>query len=102
MLWSGEWARRHEPGAALSEAKNRPRGIRPSSEAEDRLRGRQVLERGGDSLEGYHSQSVGGPLWLLWAVGLSTLGCDRSKLVFGVVACYVLCFIIFQKGGFPL
>jgi hypothetical protein len=25
MLWSGEWMRRHEPGAASSEAENRPR-----------------------------------------------------------------------------
>jgi hypothetical protein len=39
MLWSEEWARRHEPGSASSEAENRPRR-------------RQPLERGGESPEG--------------------------------------------------
>jgi hypothetical protein len=42
MLWSGEWAWRHEPGAASSEAEIRPRG-------------RVALERGGDSPEGARS-----------------------------------------------
>jgi hypothetical protein len=60
-----------------------------------------VLERGGNSPEGYRGQSVGGPLWLLWAVGLSTLGCDHSECVFGVRGMFVLCFVIFRKGGFP-
>jgi hypothetical protein len=39
MLWSGEWARHHELGSASSEAENRPRGC-------------QALERGGESPEG--------------------------------------------------
>jgi hypothetical protein len=39
MFWSEEWARRHGPVAV-------------SSEAENRLRGRQALERGGESPEG--------------------------------------------------
>jgi hypothetical protein len=39
MLWSGEWTRRHGPVAASNEAENRPRG-------------RQPLERGGESPEG--------------------------------------------------
>jgi hypothetical protein len=97
-----------------SETENRARGgVRPSSEAENRPRGRQALERGrvcavwrpvlgrgGNSSEGYRGWLVGGPLWLLWTVGLSTLGCDHSERVFGVRGVFVLCFIIFRRGGF--
>jgi hypothetical protein len=87
MLWSGEWVWRLEPGA-------------PSSEAEFHPMGRQALERGGVSPEGAsgprarrslrgvapgprarrklaqgdRGRSVGGPMWLLRAVGLCTFG----------------------------
>jgi hypothetical protein len=44
--------------------------------------GRQALERGGESPEGYHGRSIGGLLWFLWAVGLSALGCDYVEHVF--------------------
>jgi hypothetical protein len=72
------------PRARRSSARG---GVRLSSETGFHPRGRQalergsvytawrpVLERGGNSLEGYHGRSVGGPLWLLLAVGLSTFG----------------------------
>jgi hypothetical protein len=111
MLWSGEWARHHEPGAI-------------SSEAENRLRGRQALERGGESPEGvsvprarqslhsvapgprrrgsspkgYHDRSVGGPLWLLWTVVLYTLGWDHTERVFGVHGVFVCVLLFFEKG----
>jgi hypothetical protein len=68
MLWSGAGAWSHEPGAASSEAENRPRG-------------RQALERGRESPEGHRDRSIGGPLWFLWVVGLPTLGCDRTECV---------------------
>jgi hypothetical protein len=118
----------HEPGAASSEAENRPRGrqalerggespeggVRPSSEVENHPRGRQALERGGvctawrpvlelggNSPEGYRGRLVGGPLWLVWAVGLSTLGCDHTERVFGVRGVFVCVLLFFEKGVFP-
>jgi hypothetical protein len=57
-------------------------GARPSSEADCCPRGCQPLERGGESPEGYCGQSVGGPLWFLWAVGLPSLSCDHRQHVF--------------------
>jgi hypothetical protein len=93
-----------EPGAASSEAETHPRGrqalerggggARPSREAETRPRGRQALERGGESSEGYRGRSFGGSSWLLWAVGLSTLGCDHTEHVFGVRGMFV-CVLLF-------
>jgi hypothetical protein len=44
--------------------------------------GRQALERGSESPEGYHGRSVGGLLWFLWAVGLFALGCNYVEHVF--------------------
>jgi hypothetical protein len=89
-------------------------GVRPSSEVENHPRGRQALERGGvctawrpvlelggNSPEGYRGRLVGGPLWFLWAVGLSTLGCDHTERVFGVRGVFVCVLLFFEKGVFP-
>jgi hypothetical protein len=88
MLWSGVWAWCHEPGAASSEAENRPRV-------------RQPLERGGESPEGYRVQSVGGSLWFIWVVGLSTLGCGHMERIFRVCGAFICVLLFFEKGGFP-
>jgi hypothetical protein len=128
MLWSGEYVRRRGSEAASSEAESRSRGascprarrrftrgrVGPSSEAEIRSRGHQALERGGvlaawrpilerdgDSPEGYRGRSFGGSLrlsgpWalLLWAV--------TTRSVFWGLWVVSLRFIIFfEKGIFP-
>jgi hypothetical protein len=56
--------------AALSEAETRPRGCQALEGGEDFVAWRLVLERGGDSPEGYHHHSFGGPLRLSrpWAL----------------------------------
>jgi hypothetical protein len=76
-------------------------GARPSCESETRPRGRQALERGEESPEGYRDRSFGGPLWLLWAVGLSTLGCNHTERVLGVRGMFVCVLLFFEKGVFP-
>jgi hypothetical protein len=82
MLWSG--SRRGVTSLGRSRARRgiTRGGVSPSSEAEYHPWGRHPLERGGESPEGYRDRSVGGPLWFLWAVGLSTLGCDHMGHVF--------------------
>jgi hypothetical protein len=80
MLWSEEWARRHEPMAVdpresrarrsparggvqpSSEAESRPRGVQPSSEAEFWCYSAGPLERGGVLLEGCRGRLLAGPL----------------------------------------
>jgi hypothetical protein len=62
---------------------------------------RPALERGGNSPEGYRGRSAGGSLWLLWAMGLSILGCDHTERVFGVRDVLVRILLFFKKGSFP-
>jgi hypothetical protein len=85
-------------------------GVRPSSEAENRPRGRQALERGedsherasalepggdsttrcpvlerdGDSPEGYHDRSFGGSFATSWAVGPSLIQVAAMQSAFAI------------------
>jgi hypothetical protein len=89
-------------GQALERGEGSPEGASaPRARRSIARGGRQALERGGELPEGYRGRSVGGPLWFLWAVGLSTLGCDHTECIFWGSQCVRLCFIFFQKGGFP-
>jgi hypothetical protein len=89
-------------------------GVNPSSEAEPRLRGRRALERGGDSAarcpvlerdgdspEGYRDRSFSGPLRLLgpWALLFSEPRPCGARLRFAGLFVYVLLF--FERGVFP-
>jgi hypothetical protein len=67
----------------------------------DRPRGRLPLERGGESPEGYRGRPVGEPLWFLWVVGLSILGCDHTGRVFRFVACSFAFYYFSKRGVFP-
>jgi hypothetical protein len=89
-------------------------GIRPSSEVEKHLRGRQALERGGDyavrrsvherggdSPEGYRGRSFGGPLWLLGPWVLLCAGLRPRRACFGDYGYVCLRLLLFEKGIFP-
>jgi hypothetical protein len=87
-------------------------GVRPSSEAEARPRGRQALERGGESVarrlvlerdgdspEGYRGLPFGGPLRLLGPWALRCFGPRPRETCFtGLFVCLLL---FFERGVFP-
>jgi hypothetical protein len=90
-------------------------GVRPSSEVETRPRGRQalersgdsaarrsILERDGDSLEGYRDRPFGGPLRLLGLWALLCSGPQSRGARFVIRGFVTLYFIIFRKGVFYL
>jgi hypothetical protein len=60
-----------------------------------------VLERGGDSPEGYRGRPFGGPLRLLRPWALLCFGLQPPGAYFVVCGFVCLLFIIFRKGVFP-
>jgi hypothetical protein len=63
-----------------SKAEARPRGCHALERAGDSAAWSTVLERDGDSPEGYRGRPFGGPLRLLgsWALSLSRVAATRS------------------------
>jgi hypothetical protein len=87
MLWSEEWARHHRPVAASNGAENRPRGVNPSSEAENHSRGiaagRLVVRYG----------FFGPWAFMLWAA-------TTGRVLFRISSTFI-CVYQFPKMGFP-
>jgi hypothetical protein len=129
MLWSGEWARRHEPGAASSEAESCPRGrqalerggespegasgprarwriaqggVRPSSEAEFTRRGTRSLSKAETRPRGTTAGRLVGHCGFfgLWAFPLWTA--TTQNVVLGFVACSFCVLLFFEKGFSPV
>jgi hypothetical protein len=87
--------------AASSEAETRPSGRQALERGGGSVARRLVLERGGDSPEGYPDRPFGGPPRLLGPWALIFFG-PRPRGAFFVVCRFVcLLLIIFRKGCFP-
>jgi hypothetical protein len=113
MLWSG--GRCGVVGLRQPRARRRlaQGGVKPSGEAETLPRGRQALERGGDSAaqcpvlerdgdssEGYRGRPFGGPLRLLRLWALLCSGSRPRGARFVIRGFVSLRFVIFRKGVF--
>jgi hypothetical protein len=92
--------RRRGSKAASSKVETRPRGRQALKRGGDSVARRPVLERDGDSLEGYHGRPFGGPLRLFGPWALLCSGPRPRGACFVIRGFVCLHFIIFRKGCF--
>jgi hypothetical protein len=126
MLWSGEWARGPRARGGIERCEESPEGAstprarrkitrggtRPSSEADDRSRGLQPLERGGGSPEGAPSPQArrriarGVSRLVGWWAVMVSLSCGPSRIGLRPHGAWFLgsvarSFAFLWKGFFP-